>query len=277
MLPCAHALSCQLVFVRYISLSDLENLLGHSPETLESLKKIWKDSMLECSCKDDRISYDDFLFLMKGQSRRESKRPFVIWSPQAVAAMPSQLSKITDNDSRSSGEEAERDNKYFRKRSKSFDELSLGSFDSSQVERRLSYPQKVRPSIGGDDDLVKFVADQAKGPLIANREQYKKHRDLRTALLEASKVFDRKRQAHNAAMQGEEVIGSPHHGANLIMKFGSEAPSDLETAHQRALFNAAASRGGRHGAKKHAKAGHRRKRTQSDVTGMLLSPVEAAT
>lgn len=58
----------------YIRFADLTNLLGSSPETVDSLKKMWNESMQQCKCEDDRISYEDFLALMKGQKRESHRR-----------------------------------------------------------------------------------------------------------------------------------------------------------------------------------------------------------
>lgn len=241
--------------------------------------------MHQCSCKSERIQYEDFLALMKGQSRRKSDRPSKIWNPQMAASLHSELKEEYDDDD-SDAEAATPDeskppieveiakgsNNYFRKRSKSFDDLSLTSSTDSPDLRRPSYQPRVRPSMAADGNVVEFITAAARGPLLANREQYKKHRDLRIALCEASKAFDMKTGALHATTVDKEMR-SPHQGANLIMKRGSLAPPDLESAHKQAVFDAAVRRGGRHGYFKRAgMIGHRRKRTQSDVTGMLLTP-----
>ena len=247
--------------------------------------------MYQCGCKSEQISYADFLILMKGQSRRPSSRASIVWSPQSAALLASEF-KEEDNaaadkevaappeggkSKRPAEKDVAEDNRmYLRKRSKSFDDFSMASSSQSSLaslvqERRTSYPPRVRPSMDADGELVRFIASGARGPLLATREQYKKHRDLRIALCEASKVLDMKTEARRASVGDNDELRSPHQGANLIMKRGSFAPPDLESAHKRAIFEAAVRRGGRYGVKQ-AKAGHRRKRTQSDVTGMLLAP-----
>ena len=245
--------------------------------------------MHQCSCKSERIQYEDFLVLMKGQSRRKSDRPSKIWNPEMIASLRSEFKEAYDDfdddaevatpdESKPPIEvEMAKGSNYFRKRSKSFDDLSLASSIESPDLGRPSYQPRVRPSMAADGNLVQFIAAAAKGPLLANREQYKKHRDLRIALCEASKAFDMKTGALHAKSVDKE-LRSPHQGANLIMKRGSLAPPDLESAHKQAVFDAAVRRGGRHGYVKRAgMAGHRRKRTQSDVTGMLLTPAQETT
>lgn len=282
----------------FISFNDLTDLLDHAPETLDNLKKMWKESMNQCSCKSEKIDYDNFLLLMKGQSRRKSGRRSIVWGHQTEGLLPAQdINKVDDlvgdmnkvrlesnqaileEDVEKAGRPEEikpavGNGKYLRKRSKSFGDISIGSLDSSSQGQRTSYASRVRPSVAADGDLVRFIANEVRVPLLANREHYKKHRDLRVALCEASKAFDMKRQGR--LVEGtDKDLGSPLQCANLIMRRGSRAPADLESAHQRALVKAAVSRGGRHGSAKHVKTRQRRKRTQSDVTGMLLSPVNS--
>ncbi|CAB9519881.1 MAP kinase-activated protein kinase 2 (Fragment) [Seminavis robusta] len=278
----------------YICFNDLTDLLGHAPETLENLKCMWAESMEQCSCEQGRISYDDFLILMKGQTRRkEQRRPSRVWSPVASSLVmdfkglddsdKADLQLPTMNQRPSGGhhripstileEEApspkKRQSAYNRKRSKSFDELSL----DSEQRRRVSFPPRVRPSLSAEGDLIELIAADSKAPLLATREEYKRHRDFRLAVCQATKEFDIKSQARHAEIEAEKNQESTNssmmlQGAGLIMKRGSLPPPELESEHQRMLFDAAVRRGGR---KPHTrKPGHRRKRTQSDVTGMLL-------
>ena len=282
--------------ISYISFDDLTDLLGRNEETIDSLKKMWADSMKQCKCKHNKITYDDFLILMKGQTR-ESHRPSLVWGDQKANLVLSEIEDSLQGLSKSAHfggrrresetnpilekSEEESDEKdlglsqekqrnwYHRKRSKSFDDLptpetSFMEENNDISSKRLSVPNvRMRPSmVNGQTDSVRWIADECRKPLIANREQYKKHRDLRMALLEASKDFDIKCQARRAAMEGKE-LGSPVEGAGLIMKRGACTPKHVEYAHQQALLEAAVRRGGRQG--------HRRRKTQSDVTGMLTS------
>jgi len=279
---------------RYISFDDLNFLLGQTHQ--DSLQKMWAESMQQCRKNDDgTISYDDFLMLMKGQTRRESHRASMVWSPQNAAQLLADIgdfddeigeslirktsrrvrapSAILEEDESSTSPTPERDtgrNKYFRKRSKSFDDISSvdSSPSSTSRSRRISFPPRVRPSLAADGDLITLISNQAKAPLLATREEYVKHRGLRLALCEASKDFDMKCQARRASVEGREIL-APIQGAGLIMKRGSETPKSVEYAHQRALFDAAVRRGGRGCLDRHAKNCHRKKRTQSDITGML--------
>lgn len=49
---------------------------------------------------------------------------------------------------------------------------------------------------------MKWMPEEARVPLTANKAQYRKHRDLRMALLAASRDFDIKSRATRAALEG---------------------------------------------------------------------------
>ena len=245
---------------------------------------MWKESMQQCSCKMERISYDDFLLLMKGQARRESYRPSIVWNPlrpedQAI------LEELAEESSGGTSEQDQREGscnkqtedetpqiRFGRKRSKSLDTISWGSDISSldgSTSRRTSMPTNGRigkVDVGVSRPITQNAATNA--PLLAAREEYKKHLDFRMAIIEASKDFDTKQQALRTA--------TPLPKAGLIMKRGSEAPQDLEELHQRALFDAAIRRGGRQALDKQTRRGHRKRRTQSDITGLLKAGFEVA-
>jgi hypothetical protein len=109
------------------------------------------------------------------------------------------------------------------------------------------------PSRTDEDESSEFSLTSAS-PLMANRALYRRHRGMRLAVLEASKQFDKKRtdrQTKDIPVQ-----------AGLIMKRGTMPPVELEDAHTRALFDAAAKRCGR--------SRRTKNKTVSDVTGMLM-------
>ena len=229
--------------------------------------------MHQCSCKMERIYYDDFLLLMKGQAKRETHRPSIVWSPQRALLRPEDqaiLEELAETSSEDSikqdapegSSEQERTEtlriEFGRKRSKSLDAISRGS-DISSMDGSRSRRSSMPVNLGSENPSPLLNAPNT--PLLAAREEYRKHRDLRIAIIEASKEFDTKRQAVRTA--------TPLQKAGLIMKRGSEAPQDLEDLHQRALFDAAIRRGGRQALDKPVKTGHRRKRTQSDITGLM--------
>jgi hypothetical protein len=224
--------------------------------------------MDQCKCKTERITYDDFVLLMKGQTRRESHRPSLVWGSQGPLIGPEDkaileaLATESFDDSCSEKDEDEKpranefpQSKPRRKGSKSFDGTNLASENTSSdalssSSRRSSLPanlHSIARCLPLDEGHIM--------PLVATRDQYRKHRELRMAIFEASKDFERQAQTDTPLIK-----------AGLIMRSGSSAPRDLEDLHQRALFDAFR-RGGR---EKPVRPGrHHKKRTQSDISGLL--------
>jgi len=57
----------------FITFDDVLDLMGNDA-TEDSLKQMYADSLNQCQCKHSRISYDDFVLLMKGQTRDPKKK-----------------------------------------------------------------------------------------------------------------------------------------------------------------------------------------------------------
>lgn len=58
----------------YISFDNVMDLMGRDGlESEDQMKEMWSDSMKACNCKNACITYDDFLLLMKGQTRSVPK------------------------------------------------------------------------------------------------------------------------------------------------------------------------------------------------------------
>eukprot|EP00566_Odontella_aurita_P004014 CAMPEP_0113570380 /NCGR_PEP_ID=MMETSP0015_2-20120614/24932_1 /TAXON_ID=2838 /ORGANISM="Odontella" /LENGTH=1169 /DNA_ID=CAMNT_0000473145 /DNA_START=72 /DNA_END=3581 /DNA_ORIENTATION=- /assembly_acc=CAM_ASM_000160 len=54
----------------YITFENVTDLLGNDPSHSEdAMRRMWGDSMKACNCMRARITYDDFLLLMKGQTK----------------------------------------------------------------------------------------------------------------------------------------------------------------------------------------------------------------
>jgi hypothetical protein len=61
---------CLSVFLQYVTLDDIMDLVGSdSLHSEEVMRKMWGDSIEAVNCTTPRITYDDFLLLMKGQTR----------------------------------------------------------------------------------------------------------------------------------------------------------------------------------------------------------------
>ena len=125
----------------------------------------------------------------------------------------------------------------------------------------------------GTAELEEVVKDQSKSALVVNRRLYRAHRQMRLAVLEASKRFEEQQALHaRDVILAEREKQSPNvpHGAGLVMRHGttiqvsSEAIRAMlarERAEQQSYVEKATRKGGR---------GRRtRKKTVSDMSAML--------
>lgn len=56
--------------MQYVTLDDIMDLMGSDAvQGEEALRKMWKDSLNDCNCSAARIMYEDFVLIMKGQTR----------------------------------------------------------------------------------------------------------------------------------------------------------------------------------------------------------------
>lgn len=131
------------------------------------------------------------------------------------------------------------------------------------------------------NDIESVLHDSSKSALVVNRQLYRAHRQMRLAVLEASKRFEEQQTAHarDLILAQREAEGSTEQGlvmiqAGLVMRHGhkkqvsSEAIRTLlleNQVQQQALVEKANRRGGR---------GRRsRKKTISDMSGMMGSSI----
>mmetsp|Transcript_20890 Transcript_20890/g.45316 ORF Transcript_20890/g.45316 Transcript_20890/m.45316 type:complete len:791 (-) Transcript_20890:118-2490(-) len=235
----------------YITLQDLRDMLGNSADA-ESLEQVWLTSLNEIQVSFDRITYEDFKRLMKGQSQGR------IQSSKTLGALPEQprtgvLGPVPEEMSSS-----------LASSSPDFSGMLAGTDRRSKNKRSHSYGAGT--SMWGEmDDFSKEksggimtpLAEESKeleneSPLVVNRALYRRHREMRLAVLDASKQFDNKRTNRENQQQ-----------AGLVMKRGAKPPVEIQDQHNRAMFEAAARRCGR--------TKRTRKKTVSDVTGMMMS------
>jgi hypothetical protein len=234
----------------------LENLLGNSTH-YGALQAMWKDTLKHAPRKANRLSYVDFLELMKGQPQSESStngalEPVLeIVSDESLGGADPDLSGQAASQPVSLHTAMDIPARYKKMRSRSFDHTKpVVDWDAERTSSLAMLPFMY------GDESGEFHNDPSLTPLVANRAIYRRHRVMRMAVTEASKSFDRKRNERNAAKETPMQAG-------LIMKRGSKPPVELQDAHTRCLFDAAAKRCGR--------SGRARNKTTSDVTGMLLS------
>lgn len=176
---------------------------------------------------------------------------------------------------------------FSRRRSRSVDDqdylssprLDLDSDPDCAVEkdirRAMILPEHSLRSKTSDD----MNSDDKLTPLVANRKLYRAHRQMRLAVLEASKRFEEEQLRRTKAELQEaqqpsdqQPSDSRHFGAGLVMKRGKkkEVSSDAirslmseRMCTTKTMVDIATRKGGR---------GRRaRKKTVSDMSGMLLS------
>jgi hypothetical protein len=132
-------------------------------------------------------------------------------------------------------------------------------------------------------DIHNVVKDESKSALVVNRKLYRAHRQMRMAVLEASKRFEEQQAAHAKEVilakrvEEEEAEGKTEKGmgmiqAGLVMRHGHKGQVSSEAirtmlkenrVQQQALVEKATRRGGR---------GRRsRKKTISDMSAMMNS------
>ena len=175
---------------------------------------------------------------------------------------------------------------YVRRRARSVDETDAKKGEEGGEEKEAVFNQDSRRAMTlpehnhSQRDIEAIVRDESKSALVVNRKLYRAHRQMRLAVLEASKRFEEQQAQHAREVlmaQNEEAEGAaagagvPYH-AGLVMKHGrkehvsSEAIKKMlqdDQIEQRALVEKATRRGGR---------GRRtRKKTISDMSGMLSS------
>lgn len=255
----------------FITFDDMQDLLGSSTE-YDALERIWTDCLLDCKAHLDRITFDDFKRLMKGQPKDRCSLSGSAAFSSGKNFMTSETSiretsilQIVPEGKHPDEEPIPDDNfasdvknvRYGKMRSRSFEqkgtpwEYSTSSL--GEYEQRPTFMEKDASRavmlVGRDDD-DEVHRDSSMSPLVVNRAIYRMHREMRLAVLEASKQFDKKRTDWENTDQ-----------ASLIMRRGAKPPVELEDAHQRAILQAAAQRCGR--------SKRARNKTVSDVTGML--------
>jgi calcium-dependent protein kinase len=176
------------------------------------------------------------------------------------------------------------DSDFYRRRSKSVDDQDNISPPDDLVEHDHDHiPTQIVPDIRRAVLLPEHIhsakqietvkKDDVQSNLVANRKLYRAHRQMRLAVLEASKRFeDQQLRRTKAELQAQQHEDARHFGAGLVMRRGHKKElstdairslmSDRQTK-QKSMFETAARRGGR---------GKRaRKKTVSDMSGMLLS------
>ncbi len=217
--------------------------------------------MQQCKTISDGITFDDFKRIMKGQPNNDmvssnlSTHQSKGWTESVNSSSTYKLRAYGSlANTNLIEEESLSDESLSEQRSLTPDFETCTHW--KDMERAVTYSFVPPPRLFDEDEDSVAVA-KTLSPLVANRKLQRRHREMRLAVHEASKRFDIKRTERQSKEEPAQ--------AGLIMKRGATPPVELEDAHTRALFEAAARRCGR----------SRRNQTVSDVTGMLVkAPVE---
>jgi hypothetical protein len=223
-------------------------------------------------CERDQITYDDFVAIIKGQPRRRPKRSFVQGPTTSVPALPT-VDEAADLEEIGPPE--------LPSRRSSMSEKGSEKWVDDDEDRRFSAGKGILHAGREAADVHDVIADNTMSPLVVNRAVYRAHREMRLAILEASKRFeeDRARRAHarfialDLALEATKSSLTSSRGASLVMRRGSKPDWNVvrkdthvksNSSHQDLLDNAS-ERGGRPGRTQ-------RKKTVSDMTGLLSGP-----
>jgi len=277
----------------YINFKDVMDLLEGSDvcENRDDLELMWKESIQHVQGDLDKITVDDFLLLMKGQalgqaepnpafSRRSAPLetlPEGKVSPIAVRPVtpeptdfeqshliPSLSAEATFAENGNVGTEElkseavdnDRRKQYLRLRSRSLEHNNKSNFfdddDDDSTKLSLLLPSRSKRNI------ETVIEDGSKTPLVVNRALYRAHREMRIAVLEASKRFEEKRKLR----ENEVKVAGQKASASLVMRRGEKG--------QQFCNSSVASMELVKPPEPKAKASRRnRRKTVSDMTGMM--------
>jgi Ca2+-binding EF-hand superfamily protein len=237
-------------YLMYEDLSQIGKIFFESSD----LERIWSEGLLECN-QLNHIYFEDFKKLMKGQPKDIAAAPKLATIPSETelhdnAIIEDMVRKDTFHMNQDN-EQTSPSRRYGKPRSASYEVKSPKTWEDEKNESRDLSGHDV-PALAMILPVnAKKKIDPDLSPLDSNRALYRKHREMRLAVLDASKQFDNKRSNRS----------NPCY-AGLTMRRGSIPPQvELDDSQTRALFDNAAQRSGRR---------TRRMKTVSDVTGMIL-------
>lgn len=169
---------------------------------------------------------------------------------------------------------------YVRRRSRSVDDQDKESVEEDEKPLFVTDARRAThlPEHGHNDEVIdSIIKDDSKTPLVVNRTLYRAHRQMRLAVLEASKRFEeqqaqRARDILTAEEEGKEADGMGTYGAGLVMRHGQKKPVTSEAVRTWLLQNEKRQEALVEKANKRCGRGRRtRKKTISDMSGMLAS------
>ncbi|KAL7466083.1 hypothetical protein ACHAXS_006380 [Conticribra weissflogii] len=160
-----------------------------------------------------------------------------------------------------------------RARSKSFDSDESKPSTSSASQSTTLFGKNALRAVNlpehmhSDSKMDSLINDKTKTPLVVNRELYRAHRQMRLAVLEASKRLEEEQQRRAREEMRREQLQTNRMGAGLVMRHGGELSADAikqlvqkRQQEEQKQVQEAISRTGRR---------HHRNKTASDIRGMF--------
>lgn len=272
----------------YITFKNVLNLLGSDGASEERVRRLYFNGLEDYQINDVHITYEHFLAVMKGQSTSD----LLITTPAMQdLGMPMDdmmglpLDVVPEsNDSLGTNESPSLLVAPARSIDKGMSESDIGRDSTSSMDSQLpAVPSNVRrtlnlPEHNHDDASIEIlIHDESKTPLVVNRNLYRAHRQMRQAVLDASKRLEeaqmrrlvREEEEKSLLNVGASAMSSLQ-SAGLVMRRGQR--ERMSTEEVRKILNARISQQQAQMAKANKQAGRgrrRRKKTVSDMTGML--------
>ena len=173
---------------------------------------------------------------------------------------------------------------HIRRRSRSVDDQDNGASDEEDEKPGFQTDTRratLLPEHGHYSDAIdELIKDESATPLVVNRTLYRAHRQMRLAVLEASKRFEeqqtqRARDILTSKEEGKESDAMGTIGAGLVMRHGQRKKITSEAVRSWLIQNEKEQEALVEKANKRCGRGRRtRKKTISDMTGMLAAANE---
>ena len=276
----------------FITFKNVLNLLGSDGASEERVRQLYFNGLSDTQVENVHITYDDFLAVMKGQSTaelnqvlsHESSVSNYLGMPGSLVVVPETTSEnspgmigalpeISEAHSRDEGSPTVRRSSYQTNGSKGRSH-SFGDYDAivPNVRHAVNLPEHNHDNQKIED----LIHDESKTALVVNRNLYRAHRQMRQAVLDASKRLEEaqlrrvmREEEEKQDLKKSDFIRSVQ-TAGLVMMRGQKMQMSSEEVRkilerrmreqqeQLAKANKQAGRGRR-----------RRKKTVSDMTGMF--------
>jgi len=240
----------------YISHNNIIDLMGSAGcASEESIRRMFLDGLKDVQCESSQITYEDFLILMKGQTKESLVNMPPLDEENTRLEMVPEVCSSSDSKNSLFSPPIRPLDVYQRQRSASYGNIE--NQDDDILDRRSPVP-----------------SDEVKSPLIVNRQIYRAHRQMRLAVLDASKRFEdgRAQRVLREHQMKQSNNGAERVGAGLIMRHKQKRKISLEEV--RKILQKRQKEQQTLLVKARRVSGRRRKKTVSDLSGMMAVPFQ---